>query len=511
MAKQFPLDIVITATDKASAALRRVQMRLQGMGEPVRRVGRLLGEFSERTGFNRVGREALALGQNVVALGTMAAVAAGGLATLALQTSQAADAWNDHADRLGMSVEPLQELTYAFKFFGVEAGQTIESLATLNKNLGDAKLGMGRAVPIFKGLGIDATKFSTASDLLPALADRLAKINDPAKRAAIATRLLGSSGAQMVALLGRGSGELERFRTEAHETGAVLDEEVIKNAGILNDVLDKLGLTFRGVAGNALGRMYPALTKIAEGLQKSLIKYQPQIEAFALSFAGDLPGKIERLGQGFNTLADALSPITTSLGWLFDTFGAGNVVITAFTAVIGGKLIAAVVALAANLAALGVSLSIGFWPITAIIAGVAAAVAAGWYLWKNWDDIGRAIGGTIDHIGRRFSAVWNDVKAAAKSALDWIIEKLTWIANNNPVTAAYRFGQRLGGQLFGGAVGPGAEPIGQSAMNNQPGPVQKVGVTVDFSNMPPGTRADVTAPRGMSIDLMRGYSMPGVR
>ena len=77
MAKQFPLDIVITATDKASAALRRVQQRLQGMGEPVRRVTRMMGEFSERVGFNRVGREALALGQNVVALGTMAAVAAG--------------------------------------------------------------------------------------------------------------------------------------------------------------------------------------------------------------------------------------------------------------------------------------------------------------------------------------------------------------------------------------------------------------------------------------------------
>jgi len=513
MAKTFPLNIVIGAVDKATAKIRAVQNRVADITKPLQRVSRSVLDFSEKIGLNRVGQEALAVGKVLLGLQAIAGITGGALGLFAIRTSQAADAINDQADRLQIGKTALQEYTYAFKFFGVEAEQTVDALDSLNKNLGDAKINMGRAVPIFRGLGIDPKNFKNASDLMPVLADRLSRITDTAKRAAIAERLLGTYGAQMATLLGEGSDELARFRQRAHEVGAVLSDETLEGAGRLNDMLDALSLTVRGVVGNMMGRLYPALAKIAENLQAVFVRYQPNIVAWADELGKNLPGHIDRLVALFKALAAAVAPFITAISWVVDNFGAANTLLATLAAIIGGKLIAAVVALGFNLAALGVSMTVAFGAPALIVAGVLAAVAAGYYLIKNWDKIKSAFAAIIDSISKWFSSLWDGIKAGAVAAVNWIAEKFKWLVDHHPLVMAFRGVRSLlggGAQAQASAV-PGAAPIADRLLNMPAAQTQRVEVSVDLNNLPPGTRADANTTGGIPLELNRGYAMPGVR
>lgn len=512
MAKTYPLNIVIGATDQATAKIRAVQERISGLMKPLQRVTASVASFSERIGLTRVGTEALAVGRT---LGVMA-IAAGGAAVafgaLSLRTADTVGALADTADRLRISTDALQAWTYGFEQADVSQEQFTRSLDQLVKNLGDAKLNMGRAVPIFRGLGIDPKNFQAVDQLLPVLADRLSKISDPAKRAAIAERLLGEAGATMALKLAEGPQALRDMEEAARSAGAVIDGSVIKSADVLVDRLNSLRRTFAGVSGNILGRLYPSLIKIAEALQAAIVKYQPQLTAWAETFAGNLPANVDRLVAAFNELATAAAPFVTAIGWVVDNFGAANTLLAAMAAIIGGKLIIAVAALGVNLAALGVSMTVAFAAPALIVAGVLAAVAAGYYLIKNWSTISDVIGGTIEQIGINFSLLWDGVKTAALDAVNWITEKFQWLVDNHPLVRAFRGVRSLfsdGGSPAGGTPA-GAAPIAGGLLNAPATPRQSLDVTVDFANMPAGARANAVTTGDIPLQLNRGYAMPGV-
>lgn len=515
MPKQFPLEIVIGATDKATAKLKAIQDRISGIGAPVRRLSRSFAAFSQQSGLTRVGSEVAVLGSRLFALGAAGVAAGAGMAALALRSSQAADELGDTAARLNISTDALQAWTYGFGQADVEQQAFSSSLDTLNKNLGDAQIGMGRAVRVFQGLGIDPKKFKTVDQLLPTLADRLSKISNPAKRAAIAQRLLGEAGAQMALELGRGPKALRDMEDAFRRVGGGIDRDVIESAGELDQKLKSLKATFSGVAGNVLGRLYPALTKIAGALQESIIKYRPQLEAFAAVFAERLPGYVERTLDAFDQLTTALAPMASAIGWLFETFGVGNTVVGAFAILIGGKLIIALSALAANLVTLGVAMGAAFWPVTAVVVAVAAAVAAGWYLYRNWDRISAAIKQTISDVGAWFSSVWQGIKTAAIAAFDAI-----WaVVKNHPLLLAMRgvgfIVGKIGGAFFSqpqaSPQSAAGGPLGSSLFNAAKQPPQRVEVSVGLSNLPAGTRTEARGSDGIDLGLSRGFVMPGVR
>lgn len=515
MAKRFPLEILISATDKATAVLNRVSDRIERFYEPFNRLRKAFGEFADKTGLTKVGTalknvgaEALALGRKIV-LGVAAASAA--LGAFVYKNLTAADTLYDTAARLNITTDALQAYSYGFGQADISQESFIASVDTLNKNLGLAKLGLGKALPLFRGLALDPKKFKTVDQLLPALAERLSRISDPAKRAAIANKLLGDSGAQMALKLAEGPKALEAMLDAARRAGAIIGGDTLSSADKLSTKLESLKATLRGVAGNAIGQLYPALLKIGEGVQAAILRYQPQIEAFAKQFADKLPTYIERTINALRDLRDVLKPITDGIGFLVEKFGAGNVVMAAFATLVGGKLIAALFSLGVALFDLGVSMTAAFLVPAAIVAAVAAAVAAGWWLYKNWDKVSDAIGGTIEQIIINFTLAWERVKSAAVSAFEWIVSKLKTIWDNSPLGLIFR-GIGMVMDRIGGSSGAGpttAPPAGGRLL----GPLasrQQVDVKVDLSNLPPGTRATATASDGVGLDLSRGFAMPGL-
>lgn len=515
MGKRFPLEIVIGATDRASAALRRITDRIDRFYQPFGRMRAAFKSFSERSGLSAVGgalsnvaRSAYDVTRRIV-YGFTAASAA--VAAFTYRLAMGADEIGDTAARLNVSTRALQAWIYGFNQADVAPEQLTSALDTLNKNLGLASVGMGRALPLFRGLGIDPKKFKTVDELLPVLAERLSRIRDPARRAGIATRFLGDAGAQMAVTLAKGPKALEAMMAAALKAGAIIDGSVIEAAGDLDMRLKALRGTLAGVAGNVMGKLYPALIKIAEAVAVAVVKYQPQIEAFAKQFAENLPRYIKNTRDAFAGLWRAIKPVVDLIGLLFDKFGAGNTVMAAFAVLIGAKLIASLVSLGFALTSLGVSLSVAFGVPGLIVAGVAAIVLAGWWLYKNWDKVSMAIGDSIDWMVDKFSRAWKFIKDAGAAAFEF----LSKIYRNSPLGLLFRGMSWLGGKFAESSAANSpvnAAPIGGRLLQPGAGVMRsQVDVSVDLSNLPAGTRTRASASDGVRLDLSRGFAMPGVR
>jgi hypothetical protein len=516
--KKYPLDILITATDKASAVIGRITGKLDRVTKPLANVRAALGKFSDAAGFSAVGAAIKNVGsaafdtaQRVVA-GLTAASAAVGF--FIYKNQQAADEIGDTAERLNITTDALQAYTYGFGQADVEQQALNSSLDTLNKNLGLAQLGMGKAVKIFNGLGLDPKKFRTVDELLPAIADKLAKIENPAKRAAIANRLLGDAGAQMALTLAKGSGELERMQREAREAGVIIDASVIESAGKLDRVFKALSATFRGVAGNVLGELYPSLIKVSEALRVMLVQYQPQLRAFAEQFAKNLPQYVDRTGQVLTSLAAIVGTVASALVWCNENFGTTATVVGLVATTIGSGLTVALGTLTVALVKMGYAFAVAF-PIPALIAAaVAGAVAAGWWLYSNWEKVSNAIGGTIEQIAINFSLAWEKVKSGAIAAFDAIWSVLRYHPFFLAIKAAGWVVDKvasIGGGPSTGTAGPAlSAPIGSGLMASFGGGRQELAVKVDFANMPQGTRVESSGTPGMDTVLSRGYAMPGI-
>src|SRR5262245_5774343 len=112
------LELLLTAVDKVSAPLRRVQQRIEAVTKPVRQVGNALASVSQAAGFPeltaattntlskfaKVGEEAARLGRRL-AIGLGAAAFAG--YELFTRTVASGDALKKQSARLQTSVDDL--------------------------------------------------------------------------------------------------------------------------------------------------------------------------------------------------------------------------------------------------------------------------------------------------------------------------------------------------------------------------------------------------------------------
>lgn len=511
MAKRFPLEILISATDKATAVLNRLSERFEKLTQPFSRLRKAFDGLAERSGIARVGDALRGVGSSVAAVSRRVAfatsLATGALGALIYRQLQASDAIGDTAARLNISTDALQAYHYGFSQADVSAESFTSALDSLNKNLGLAKLGMGKALPLFRGLAIDPKKFRTLDELLPALADRLSKISDPTKRAAIASKLLGDAGAQMALKLAEGPRALQEMGQAARDAAAIIREDAITAAGTFDQTLQKLRSTLSGVAGNALGRLYPALEKIAKAFGKAIVENQPKIEAFAQRFADNLPDALDKAGAALETLRDVARKLEKAFQWCSDKIGTTNTVLGVLAVVAGGPVIPALATLTAALLRMGVAMAVAFPIPTLIVGGIALAIAAVWKLWKNWDKISAWIGDQIDWLGDKFGGLWDGIVDAFK----WAIDKLKPIWETSPLGLIFRsmgaIFDRI--QSASGSAPTSAPPVGGRLLGPLAGPRQQVDVRVDLSNLPPGTRATATASDGIGLDLSRGWAMPG--
>lgn len=192
-------------------------------------VGEVTGAAAGATrGLGALGAGLAELGPVGIGVGAVLATVGAAAAVLGNQTGAALN-WigniNDEAKNLHVSAEALQEWRFAAEEAGLEAGAFDAAIQGLDSSLGKAQRGQVRFKSLFKELGLDDEMIrnaNSAADILPQIADGLARVGTEAERAAIADRL---GIRELLPLLEQGSVAIEGMRARARDLGLVVDNE----------------------------------------------------------------------------------------------------------------------------------------------------------------------------------------------------------------------------------------------------------------------------------------------
>lgn len=240
---------------------------------------------------------------------------------------------DDMAQRTGLTSDSVQELSHVAEMSATNIEALEKGLLKMQRTIVEAGDGTLEARKALNDMG---TSFKDLKGLSPdqqleKMADGLAKIKDPAARTAAAVAIFGKAGAELIPLLSQGSAGIEKFRAEARSLGLVLDTGAIQAAAELDDKLQTLKSSFRGVV-NQIGAALagPALTLIqlmtngAASVAKFVQANQGLVIGIALAGAALIAGGAAMIGLGV-----AISTVGTILGGMAAAWGAIGAAITA--------------------------------------------------------------------------------------------------------------------------------------------------------------------------------------
>jgi len=169
----------------------------------------------------------------------LGAAMAGAVAGATVSFARTADAIQDLSTKTGIGVEELQRLKYAARVSGTD----LNGLETAVKKMQQA-VHSGSEAFAELGLNMDQLRLMDSSQQFDAVMKALAGISNAGTRAALAVKVFGKSGTDMLPMLDAGAQGFERLKQKADELGIVFNEQTIKAASELNDKLDTLKMVF---------------------------------------------------------------------------------------------------------------------------------------------------------------------------------------------------------------------------------------------------------------------------
>jgi len=242
--------IIFDATDNTGPAFTSLQARLAAAKTKVNDLGSTAAALPAR--FGTIG---VALGAAFAGASLKGAIDMG-------------DQLDDLSEKTGIAVKDLSALRYA----GEVTGTPLEALATgvkkLSNTMYEAAGGGKEQAAIFKALGIELRTASGAlrgsDEVLGDVADAFAGFNDGPEKAALAVKIFGKAGADMIPLLNQGSAGIRDLREEAQQLGATIGEDAARNFATFNDNLRKLQLYSEGAKTTLASELVPTLNTLAE-------------------------------------------------------------------------------------------------------------------------------------------------------------------------------------------------------------------------------------------------------
>lgn len=294
--------------ERLGEALLELRTDDRGLDKGIDRAHRRAGELGVR--FDVVAKKALKLGRN---LAIAAAGAATGFAVLIKNHIDHADAMSKSARRAGVMTEALSELAWAGELSDVSLDKITTGLQRLSYNMGQAASGADKTLgKAFKQLGIDITdangQLRSADAVLLDLAESFAAMPAGADKTALAMRIFGRAGGEMITLLDNGKTGLREMAQEARGLGVVISTEMGQRAEVFNDTLTRIKAGFQGIVTGIAADLLPKLQEFADWLN------DPKVVEDAKAMAR---GVVEAMGW----IADAVRGVVELLRTLGDWWG----------------------------------------------------------------------------------------------------------------------------------------------------------------------------------------------
>lgn len=225
--------------------------------------------------------------------GFLGGLAIGGLAEIVSSSRQVVQGLaniGNEAKRAGLSAQAFQEWAFVADTNRISVDALVDGFKELNLRADEfIATGVGPAAEAFGRLGFRAEdlkrKLEDPSALMLEIMERLEGM-DRAAQIRIADEIFGGTGGErFVELLGQGEGALRDTIARAHETGAVLDDELIQKA----DELDRRFRELQATAGNFFKRVVVGAADVAAELTDTRARLDEVFdsEAEGRMFVGD--------------------------------------------------------------------------------------------------------------------------------------------------------------------------------------------------------------------------------
>jgi len=242
--------------------------------------------------------------------------------------------------RTGVSAESLSELGFAAEQSGSDLETFEKGLRIMQRGINDAGRELSTQVDALKDLGLS---YEDLAHLAPEqqfkrIAERMSRIEDPSKRAALAMMLLGRAGTQLLPLMQDGAAGIEALQKQARELGLTISTEDANAAAQLTDAMNILWRVFKQgvfVIGSALAPVMKDFAERAARIIKNTVDWVRQnkelivtiFKVAAAVMAGGaalivLGGLLSGLGTIFGMLATVAAGVGTALAAVGTVLGA---------------------------------------------------------------------------------------------------------------------------------------------------------------------------------------------
>ena len=264
--------------------------------------------------------------------------------------------------RMGTSFQSIQVLDEAAKRSGTSVEVLAASMQRFSTKVEEARSGSGKAAKAFEELGIsqEVLRSGDTAEIAKATADALLKIEDPAKRAALATDTLGKKGLSLLPAF-KNVSDAEAAMKRFSATISDVDADRLNS---LDDSFDNIKTALAGLGNNLL----TPFAGLVEGLNNLI--------ADSIGYTTNL---IEPIGDLLTPLFDQIGNSLTAFGETINNVG-----------VIIGKLLGiALTPLTNILKALGPALSpaqLAFQAINVVLEGLISVIDQAIAAWNRFAD-----------------------------------------------------------------------------------------------------------------------------
>ena len=521
MAKNKVINTVLTVRDNMSGGLVKAAQNAKKSGKAID--SSMISATRSVVAFRNKSVAALQdyakkAGAAIVA-GTTAV--ATGLSALTLKSALAADDLNTLAKQSGFSTADIQKWQYASDLIDVSIDDIVKSAAKMKKNMISTSK---TTIAAWDQLGIKVKDSNghlrNSTTVFYETLTALSKVQNETERDTLAMTLFGKSADSLAGIVDDGGAALQELAGKAEKAGVILSQDTLDGANALNDKVDTLKATVKGFAGKVgselAGRASKALDVVGSHFSK----------AFNTSPMDWLNGKLDTLmakldswiaGGGLERLADLLvngvqlgaqkagdmlQKAGDSMAWCKEhtktlktgvkllaaafslvklaefnrtvssggnaLLGLGKTVLT-MTGLLGGQ---AAATSTATVAQTGLNAALRANPVGFVITVLEALIAVGVLVYKNWDwlkagaqSLWNKFKDVSIRIGTAFSGAFNKVKNAAKTALEWVGDKLSWL--NNKIESIPILGSLYKGAK--GVLGDAIEWVDNATTGNRSG------------------------------------------
>ncbi len=177
-------------------------------------------------------------------------------------------------EKTGIAVESASKLGFAAE----QNESSFEGLSTgvkfLAKNMEAAIQKSGEQRDAFQDLGISAQQLQKMggdlNKVFLTVADRFKAMPDGAEKSALAMKIFGKAGTELIPTLNLGSAGLEEFGKQAEKLGIVMDGTAAAAGDEFGDTLKQLETATKGLSISVANALMPALTDLAGFLRDTI-------------------------------------------------------------------------------------------------------------------------------------------------------------------------------------------------------------------------------------------------